>query len=107
MVDDPIRLAMAPLIQNRGWIRALAVLHFVLGGFMVLTVVGGLVAAYFFWVGAVLIQAARALDRAVQVPAAGDAPLELAMERLAFHFLLQVGFLMGCAGLALLWRLLM
>lgn len=103
--NDPIRAAMAPLIQNRGWVRGLAALHFVLGGILVLTVIGGLLAAYFFWVGAVLWQGASALDQAARDRAAGDEPLVRAMDRLAFHFLLQVGFLMLCAILALAWRL--
>lgn len=102
---DPLRAAVAPLIQGRGWVRGLAWLNFVLAAFMVLTVIGGLVGAFFFWVGAVLWQSARALDQVAQAPAQDDTHLVRSMERLAFHFFLQVGFLMAGVALVLLGHL--
>ena len=102
---DPVRAALAPLIHGRGWIRALAGLNFVLGALLALTILGGLLGAFFAWVGAVLWQSARALDQAAQSPPQDDTHLVRAMERLAFHFFLQVGFLMVGVALVLLWHL--
>jgi hypothetical protein len=94
--------AAAPLLQVRRWVRALAVVQFVLAGLTVLTVIGVVVAWVFFWIGWVLWQAAHDLDRAAAAGEALDGPLHAAMERLAFQFLLQVAFALAVLGVMFL-----
>lgn len=97
-----LRGACAPLLDHPGWLKALAILNFTLAGLLALTVVGLLLAWFFVWVGHVLWRAVRALDAARREPERFDAHVAEAMDRIAFHFMMQVALLVVLLGVGAL-----
>lgn len=96
-----LRAACAVLMNHPGWLRALAVLNFTLGGLLALTVVGLLLAWCFVWIGWVLNRAAGALEVAARQPERFDAAMIEAMRQVAFHFIMQVVMMLILLGLGL------
>jgi hypothetical protein len=97
--EAELRGACASLVHHVGWTRALALLNFVLGGLLALTLVGLVLAWFFIWLGVVLNRAAKALDEARARPEHFDAAMAEAMRQVAFHFIMQVMMLLGLLGL--------
>lgn len=84
-----LQLACAGLTRHVRWVRALAWLNLAGAAFLVLTIIGVLLAWALAWVGVVLLKAARALDRANQDPVHFDAHMQEAMRQLALHLIIQ------------------
>lgn len=99
-----LRNACAPLLDHLRWLKGLAILNFTLAGLLALTVVGLLLAWFFVWVGHVLWRAVQALDAADRDPDPDrfDAHVVDAMDRIAFHFMMQVALLVVLVGVGLM-----
>lgn len=98
LLPPALRNACAPLLDHLRWLKALAILNFTLAGLLALTVVGLLLAWFFVWVGHVLWRAVQALDAAARDPDRFDAHVADAMDRIAFHFMMQVALLVVLLG---------
>ena len=82
-----VRDLSLPLASGKGWIKFVGIVNIVLGVLQALSIVGILLAWIPIWMGALLLQAGGAVERAQM---AGDEPaLRLALDRLRVYFVIQ------------------
>jgi len=96
--DDVVKRLASVLAAGSGWMKFLAVLMFIYGGFCVLTITGILFAWIPIWLGVVLWGVA---SRATQASYSGsESDLAIALDKVRFFFKLYgilfiVGFVVG------------
>lgn len=79
-----LRTVTLPLNDAKPWIKFLGGVLFAVGVIYALTIVGLLVAWLFLWLGALLWQAGREIDRAF--PQGDEVPLAIAFQKLRRFF---------------------
>jgi len=103
--NETVRRVIRPLDESRGWMKFLAVMLYVLGGFYAITIIGLIVAWLPIWMGYLLWKSAAAAESANMTGNESDAIESLG--RLKTLFTIQGVLALISVGFTLLWMVIM